>query len=270
MDRNSRIVTGAHGQEAFEGLLEEMANTRAEKVLQYGADLQLIDNWPEASLMGYANIGRKWRRLKRLMWGVVFEEKRELNLEEKKGLREALLDMASYCLYAVQMMDKLSPVPATKPGARFPVDQVAIYAPHPEKLISLLRDLGCDEWFHDRVSAHGEVFERKSGNVADLAFNYQLIPGVEFEVLSYREGGNWIEAIGAERTNGLSHLGVHVEDLDGAVRFMEAQGYKIAQQVTTQSHTNPHIANSRRYEYVIFDSRDQIGFDLKLIKRLPL
>jgi len=270
MDRNARIATGAHGQEDFENLLEEVARTRTRKVGQYGPDLQLIDNWPEASLMGYANIGRKWRRLKRLMWGVVFEEKRDLDLEEKKGLRGALLDMASYCLYAVQMMDKLNPIPISKPGSKFPVDQVAIYSPNPEKLLNLLRDLGCDEWFHDRVHAHGEVFESESGNVADLAFNYQLIPGVEFEVLHYREGDNWIEANGVDHINGLSHLGVHVEDLDGAVRFMEARGFKIAQEVKTESHTNPHIANSRRYEYVIFDSREHLGFDLKLIKRLPL
>ena len=33
------------------------------------------------------------------------------------------------------------------------------------------------------------------------------------------------------------------------------QYFQIAQEVRTQSHTNPKIIDSRRYRYVIFDSR---------------
>jgi hypothetical protein len=41
----------------------------------------------------------------------------------------------------------------------------------------------------------------------------------------------------------------------------------VAQEVLTQSHTNPVISGKRWYNYVIFDTKDILGVDLKFIVR---
>jgi hypothetical protein len=40
--------------------------------------------------------------------------------------------------------------------------------------------------------------------------------------------------------------------------------------VDTYLHTNPVIKDSRRYTYVIFNTRDILGVDLKFIVRRPV
>ena len=42
----------------------------------------------------------------------------------------------------------------------------------------------------------------------------------------------------------------------------------MAQEVFTESHTNPVIAGKRSYNYVIFDTREILGVDLKFIVRI--
>jgi transcriptional regulator of met regulon len=284
----------AYGAEEYEGLLEELSEIRHRKVLQYGPELQQIEDWDEVSLMAYANLGRKWRRMKNLLWTIPFKELRGLTSGEHRGLRDALLDMANYCLYAVQMLDKLLGAPVRKEldivtfkgdpnrirvnidgewqefrgngeGRTFFIEQVAIATQDPERLKRELgMALGLDRWSTDQVRASGEVWGEKGENVADLNFNYDLGP-FEFELLAYKEGDSWLEG-----RSGLSHLGVHVEDMDQARTHFLSLGYRIAQEVRTQSHTNPYIKDSRRYWYVIFNTREAFGFDIKLIKRLEV
>jgi hypothetical protein len=127
----------------------------------------------------------------------------------------------------------------------------------------------------DNVHARGEVFGVEGDNKALLQFNYQAGNGsdaeagkpLELEVLHYTEGRNWMQ----EAPNTVSHLGMHcsAEELATFRAYFESKGIDVAQEVITQSHTNPHIANSRRYNYVIFDTRAILGVDLKFIVRLP-
>lgn len=303
MDRQNRLAQAdfarVHGQQEYEGLVDEMANIRLAKVHEYGPDLQLIDNWPEASLMAFANIGRKWRRLRNLMFTIPFLKKRTLEAGEAFSLRENLLDMANYCLYAVQMLDKLLLGHASleargpklefleevapfdfdleeeqPPPNPFRIEQVAIATRDPGRLKAALKLIGLTEWSTDRVRAQGNVFGEHGINDAELNFNYQL-GGFEFELLTYKNGPNWLDHIQhrkdpGEYYEGLSHLGMHVEDMEVAKAKLLGAGYSIAQEVVTQSHTNPAIKDSRRYHYVIFYTREAFGFDLKLIKRLAV
>lgn len=119
----------------------------------------------------------------------------------------------------------------------------------------------------DVVTAAGTVHGRSSVNVADLSFAYTLGEGLEFEVLDYLVGDNWMEGL-----FGVSHLGMHVtEDELEAWRVLFAQRkISVAQEVHTLSHTNPTIRDSRRYQYVIFDTRAHLGVDLKFIVRKPV
>ncbi|USN16398.1 hypothetical protein PLUTO_00820 [Luteibacter phage vB_LflM-Pluto] len=163
---------------------------------------------------------------------------------------------------------------------QFKVEQIAIAPPSSERAIALLEKLGLTEWYRDHVVASGEVGGSPGNNEADLAFNYQtdrnFIGGspknagcttpLEFEVLEYTNGDFWTVAFEPS----VSHLGMHVthEQLAEFRAFFESEDIGVAQEVTTSSHTNPAIADSRRYNYVIFATREILGVDLKFIVRL--
>lgn len=150
---------------------------------------------------------------------------------------------------------------------KFKIEQVAICPKNTAEAMKLLMDLGLNEWVYDHVTATGNVYGQAGGNEADQAFNYTAIDGKEFEVLHYTTGPNWMEDL--TRVNSVSHLGMHctAEELVQWRKFFEDGNIPIAQEVMTQKHTNPYIAGKRWYNYVIFDTRELLGVDLKFIVR---
>jgi hypothetical protein len=153
------------------------------------------------------------------------------------------------------------------------IEQVAIYSKDPEKLKKALKILGCTEWSVDHVIAEGTVRDIPALNSADLHFNYQL-GDFEFEILEYKNGTNWHDqdalTHGVPATPFMSHLGVHVRSVDAVKIDMKRLGFKVAQEVKTVSHTNPHIAGKRKYRYVIFDTLSLFGFYFKAIERIDI
>jgi hypothetical protein len=157
---------------------------------------------------------------------------------------------------------------------KFVIEQLAIVPPDREAAIQLLKDIGLTEWAEDIVVAEGAVLcASNKVNVANLAFNYQAsdkdpsmptITPLEFEVLNYRAGDNWLG-----KFSGASHLGMHctAEELTEWRAFFAQRGIGVAQEVDTLSHTNPNIAGKRWYKYVIFQTRPILGIDLKFIVR---
>lgn len=167
---------------------------------------------------------------------------------------------------------------------QFKIEQIALYPENSVRARAFLAKLGMSEWFHDDVVARGSVFtEKDCENTAHLAFNYQAGNGsdadaakpLELEILDYREGENWMDVMTDSGEVGwpgaVSHLGMHVteEQLIEFDQVMRDESIEIAQSVVTQSHTNLAIKDSRRYKYVIYDTRFLIGVDLKFIVRLP-
>lgn len=168
---------------------------------------------------------------------------------------------------------------------RFQIQQIALVVCNTDAAFKLLSDLGLTDWVRDTVVAEGKVFGLEGANVADLYFNYQSGNGTEYvdvdgekqsgakplelEILDYTEGTNWMQENGTD-LNSVSHLGMHVsaEQLAEYREYFAGEGIPVAQEVITQSHTNDYIKNSRRYNYVIFDTRELIGVDLKFIVRL--
>jgi len=146
----------------------------------------------------------------------------------------------------------------------FKIEQIAIAPANVEKARKLLEDMGAIDWVEDTVVASGKVFGKKGENQADLNFNYDL-----FEILNYKEGNNWVDTLGRGR-NTVSHLGMHCsgKELIGWRNFFAERNIPVAQEVKTQSHTNPVIAGKRWYNYVIFDTKEILGVDLKFIVRL--
>ncbi len=68
----------------------------------------------------------------------------------------------------------------------------------------------------------------------------------------------------------ISHLGMHctAEELLEWRNFFSERGIRVSQEVETQSHTNDAVNKlGRHYQYVIFDTNEIIGADLKFIVR---
>lgn len=153
---------------------------------------------------------------------------------------------------------------------KFKVEQIALYPKSPVLAQKFLAAVGLTEWVHDHVVANGYVHGNFGQNQADLAFNYEATADkpLELEVLHYTQGPNWMAA-NPKRGATVSHLGMHVtaQELLAWTALMKEQGVSIAQTVFTESHTNAHIAHTRRYNYVIFDTFEIIGVDLKFIVR---
>ena len=153
---------------------------------------------------------------------------------------------------------------------KFFIEQVALCPPNPEKAIAFLKQLGLDQWVTDHVVAGGKVFGESGRNEADLAFNYQNTrpdnKPLELEILHYTSGPNWI----GNRAPVVSHLGMHctAEELDAFRQKFWDMNIRVAQEVFTESHTNPYLIEvKRKYQYVIFDTREILGVDLKFIVR---
>lgn len=164
----------------------------------------------------------------------------------------------------------------------FRIEQVAIAPKNPKAAIELLSEMGIinpEGWIYDVASGRGAIAHwdesEPSGPIYDfkeivgsLAFNYDLLAGKEFEVLEYGESqDNWLLHNGG--LNSVSHFGMHCEEeeLDYWIEFFKIRNIPIAQRVRTESHTNLSIQGKREYEYVIFDTREIIGVDIKLIVR---
>ena len=153
---------------------------------------------------------------------------------------------------------------------KFFIEQVALCPKNPAAAVNLLKQLGLDNWVHDHVVAGGKVYGDPGKNSADLAFNYESTrpdgKPLELEVLHYTSGPNWM----ATRPPMVSHLGMHctTEELEQFRRKFSDMGIKVAQEVLTETHTNPFLLEQKRkYQYVIFDTRDILGVDLKFIVR---
>lgn len=154
---------------------------------------------------------------------------------------------------------------------KFKIEQIALCPPDPVAAEELLRAMGAEEFVHDHVKASGSVFaDDNCKNEADLAFEYSMLSDArELEILSYTKGANWMDLRKNADPHRVSHLGAHCteQELDRWRTFFAERGFSVAQEVWTDSHTNPAIAGKRRYNYVIFDTHPILGVDIKFIVR---
>lgn len=155
---------------------------------------------------------------------------------------------------------------------KFSIEQIAIAPTNPKKAMELLKAMGAVDWLSDIVVGVGGndlVSPQEYTNVAELNFNYQLGSDsfIEFEILDYKAGLNWVDQ--NEIRDSVCHLGMHCDASELAKwrKFFAERGITIAQQVNTVSHTNEALRDSRRYNYVIFNTKAILGVDLKFIVR---
>lgn len=127
------------------------------------------------------------------------------------------------------------------------------------------------KWIHDTVHAvhvfgnHLAIEVGKSFTV-QLAFNYQIIPGRELELIHLVEGST-AQFYNHGGRDGLSHLGYHIPNngsLKDEIVWWNRLGYKCAQ----VSMTTDHQGTPQRYLYAFIDTRTQIGAWTKVIYRV--
>lgn len=132
-----------------------------------------------------------------------------------------------------------------------------------EAMIKRALNLRSAEWVEDEVVAEGKVAGRPALNRAKLLFNYST--GREVEILRYIDGWNYLDAFGIQSGH-ICHIGMHYTGHPCGVPSFNAE---VAQQVETQSHTNPHVVNANKhYRYTIYDTRPTLGVMMKIIERL--
>lgn len=128
-------------------------------------------------------------------------------------------------------------------------------------------------WVMDHVHAvhvylHPRYLRQPIGSAFEvrLAFNYDLIPSRELELIQLVSGAT-VQLITGDPGEGLSHLGYHIPDSDvlrDELSWWNKMGHTIAQ----VSLTTDHLNTSRRYLYAFVDTLAKIGTYTKVIQRL--
>lgn len=132
--------------------------------------------------------------------------------------------------------------------------------------LKFLAACGIRGWVEDTVCAQGTVNGCNARNTAKLRFNYDTFLGNELELLNYTQGPSWLNELSLPT---VSHIGMHCTEPELLKwrQLMADFRIEVAQEVWTESHTNPRIRDCRRYHYVIFSTRELIGVDMKFIVR---
>ena len=117
-----------------------------------------------------------------------------------------------------------------------------------------------DEEFHEKAYGDGRVCPVVRYHIA---FNYDLIPGREFEIIRPVSGWTVHEDL---PVGALAHVGYHLKDsetLAGHIDRLRSQGGVVVQVCTTTKHSSS--TRFYQYAYVRFP---QIPFHFKIIQRL--
>ena len=153
------------------------------------------------------------------------------------------------------------------------IEQVAIVAANIEEKIRKFKSIGYKDWVFDTVTFDGTTYEKDGtankveNGIAKLAFNYEILPGKEFEILEYKKGRSWHDVYGLA-DGSLSHMAFHTKNLEKSVQEQVSAGWEIVQKIETKKHENENISD-RKYKYVIM-KKEGIPFFLKIIFRVKL
>ncbi len=157
--------------------------------------------------------------------------------------------------------------------------QVAIFCPEgAQQSADHWRSLGYENWIVDHAELKGKMLT-SDGDYEDVVtkavmmFNYDIMP-MELEFLEYDGPSRYVGEVELAKKFHvepfISHMSVYVEDVIwGSHRMMEMLGYPPFHRFITQNHTNPGVAGKKRFIESIFDTRSLLGYDTKLIQKVP-
>jgi hypothetical protein len=160
--------------------------------------------------------------------------------------------------------------------------QMALYCRTPEIVEDIIekgREMGYDDWVTDIARHRGEILDTDHQQFvikpividAFMAFNYDLIQGVEFELMSWRHVHD-------------SPLHQHYFEQNGYVpvmtyrvecvfteqdRLFREFGMRPCYRFTTVSHENPNVFGRARYRDTMYDTYDELGYNLRCCARIP-
>ena len=155
-------------------------------------------------------------------------------------------------------------------------DQVAVRVPNVDTALVHMAALGHHNWVRDTVDAKHlylaqEIHVHSDGFKVELAFNYGLIPGTEFELLELLEGIT-VQAVDGYRGR-MSHFGYHLQTDQCAegpdtllieLQKLHNMGMKTLQVSQTVRHKN----TARRYRYAFVNGDLSGGIPVKVIQRM--
>lgn len=165
------------------------------------------------------------------------------------------------------------PIPSVVPGLfEFQFHQLAMYCPGGHSQAVRARDywasLGYRNWSQDSARLVGILEGKEVTTVGTMWFNYDIMP-LELELLSYSGPSRWTDA---KRTSEPfpSHMSTYTEDvLTDTRRLADELGYGPFHRFITQAHSNPRVAGKKRFIESIFATYHLLGYDTKLIQKVP-
>ncbi|HEY7416186.1 MAG TPA: hypothetical protein VH593_13415 [Ktedonobacteraceae bacterium] len=130
--------------------------------------------------------------------------------------------------------------------------------------VDLYSKNGFKNWVYDVCTQTG--YGRYKTITVHLAYNYDMYPGHEFEIVHYSHDER---NLFIDRPFVLSHIGYHTDSVEYEVRSMNFMGVKPLYKFVTLTHTNEAIVGKKRFKEALFDTRNLYGFDMKAIQRIP-
>lgn len=159
-------------------------------------------------------------------------------------------------------------VPAFNPIFGKEFHQVAMYTKDLNRAVEAMRMLGYNDWHEDTADLDGFYVGKKCRIQARMAFNYQMLPGKELEFVEYFDHPD-------DRYRDLpagpfiSHMSVYVDDVEKAVLDIDSQhGMLPFHEFETSGHTNPRVAGKKSFKEAIYNFRQSLGFNIKLIEKV--
>lgn len=147
------------------------------------------------------------------------------------------------------------------------IEQIAMVVPDVDQIIKQYdAAYGTTKWVIDEVDAvniDGDLEGTKFS--VKLAFNYELFPGKEFELLQVLSGDTVQKTLRPPYASALSHFGLHVADID---EWLDAHPDLKALGMYQLVLTRRHSGTERRYRYALLKTKGDYGFILKLIQRV--
>lgn len=163
------------------------------------------------------------------------------------------------------------PIPSSVNGLfGFQFHQVAIFCPAGVMhAVRLWRSLGYQNWIRDDAVLKGKLDSLGDVNTsATMMFNYDIMP-MELEFLHYDGPSRW-RHIEKDAAPFISHMSTYTEDVARDThRLTSYLGKPPFHRFITQQHSNPGVAGKKRFIESIFDTHGWLGYDLKLIQKVP-
>lgn len=148
-------------------------------------------------------------------------------------------------------------------------EQIAVHVPDIDQAIDTYNKvfgLDPEKWVRDTVKASNVAGKLASTRfTAHLAFNYELYPGKEFELIQIADGVSGQRYHVNKGEFGISHMGLHVDDCDA---WLEQHPDLAEYGVLQDTRTLEHSGTDRRYRYLLLNTHRALGFIVKLIQRL--